>query len=389
MVNRHAAPELLRLLGEYPVVILLGPRQSGKTTLARSACPGFGYANLEDPELRRLAQEDPRAFLAQFPAPLIIDEVQRVPELLSYIQVEVDRRGETGLYLLTGSHQLALGEAIGQSLAGRTALLQLWPLSLAELGEQAAPLSREELMFRGTLPRVWSQPQDPLRAYRNYFQTYVERDLRLISRVHDLTLFETFMRLLAGRVGQLFNASALAADVGISANTAQEWLSVLEASFIVFRLQPFHSNFGKRLVKSPKVYFVETGLAVSLLGIESPQQLARDPLMGSLFENLVMAELFKQRLNRGLEPLLYFFRDNNGNEVDALFDQRPAPLPIEIKAALTWHSEFLRGLQWVCKQCACEPRGLLLYGGDLGMTTQGMRVGSFRAAGALLGEVAG
>ena len=321
--------------------------------------------NLEDPQSRALALQDPKAFFSSLPRPLVIDEVQRAPELLSYIQIIPDKEGKNGQFVLTGSHQLQLGEAISQSLAGRTAILTLLPLSIEELGERMAQASRETLLFHGFLPRVHDQGQEPNRAYRNYFQTYVERDLRSLLLVKDLSKFETFLRLLAGRVGQLFVASAMAGEIGLSYKTIQEWVSILEASYIIHRLLPYHDNFGKRLVKTPKIYFVEPGLAVYLLGIETPDQLVRDPLFGNLFENMVVMEALKARFHRGKESALYFFRDSNGNEVDLVLDRRPSPLPIEIKSAMTWHPDFLKGLRRFGELIGSVEPGFLVYGGDM------------------------
>lgn len=367
-IDRTLSRELRLALAEYPVVTVLGPRQSGKTTFVRNECPGYSYANLEEPEWRDRAINDPKAFFSTLPLPLIIDEVQRVPELLSYIQVMVDAEGLNGRIILTGSHQLRLSQAISQSLAGRTAILTLLPLSIEELGSRVDSESRESVLNKGFLPRIHDQGQEPTRAYRNYFQTYVERDLRSLLLVKDLARFETFMRLLAGRVGQVFVASALANEIGVSYKTVQEWVSILEASYIILRLPPFHENYGKRLIKAPKLYFVEPGLACYLLGIETSAQLERDPLFGNLFENMVVIEAVKSRLHRGKDPSLYFFRDNNGMEVDLVLDRRPAPLPIEIKASMTYHSDFLKNARRFLELSGSTSYGCLIYSGDIETT---------------------
>jgi uncharacterized protein len=380
-IPRTLAAELILSLRQYPVVTILGPRQSGKTTFAQHECPHFGYTNLEDPQWRELALHDPRAFFSSLPCPLIIDEVQRVPELLSYIQIIVDKEGKNGQFILTGSHQLRLGQAISQSLAGRTAILTLFPLSIEELSQRESresPESRESTLFRGFLPRVHDQDQEPSRAYRNYFQTYVERDLRSLMLVKDLSKFEAFLRVLAGRVGQLFVASSLAGEIGVSYKTIQEWVSILEASYIVHRLQPFHENYGKRLVKAPKIYFIEPGLAVYLLGIETQDQLGRDPLFGNLFENMVVVEALKARVHRGKESGLYFFRDSNGNEVDLVLDRRPAPLPIEIKSAMTYHPDFLKSLRRFGELTGSGEPGYLIYAGDIETSNGNVRALNFR-----------
>jgi predicted AAA+ superfamily ATPase len=285
-IRRDIEAELHQLLGEYPIVTVLGPRQAGKTTLVQYALNDYAYCNLESPEIRQYALDDPRAFLAQFRGKVILDEIQRVPELLSYLQLIVDEEGRNGRFVLTGSHQLALREAITQSLAGRTSILTLMPLSIGELARAGITFPCfEDYVYQGFLPRIYDQEQRPSPAYSNYYQTYVERDVRQLVNLKDLSLFDKFMKLLAGRAGQLMDYSALANAVGVSANTVKHWLSILEASFVVFKLPPYFENFGKRVIKSPKYYFVDTGLLTFLLGIEKPAQVVRDPLVGQLFES--------------------------------------------------------------------------------------------------------
>ena len=299
MISREIEQELRQLLSEYPVVTLLGARQSGKTTLARELLSGWDYCNLEAPETRQLAVDDPKAFLAQFRGRAILDKIQRVPTLLSYIQVIVDESHQNGQFVLTGSHQLALREAITQSLAGRTSILNLYPFSIAELRDAGIVFATPwDYIYQGFLPRIYDQNQRPTQAYSNYYQTYIERDVRQLINLRDLAVFEKFIKLLAGRVGQLMDYSSLANDVGVSATAIRQWLSILEASFIVFKLSPYYENFGKRVVKSPKYFFTDTGLLAFLLGIEKPDQVARDPLVGQLFENLVVIECLKTRAKR-------------------------------------------------------------------------------------------
>ena len=306
--------------------------------------PNHAYANLEAPDIRLLATSDPHAFFSQFPPPVIIDEIQRVPELLSTIQVLADSNPQRGQYILTGSHQLRLQEAVAQSLAGRTALLRLLPLSISELKATGITHTRDEFIYQGFMPRLYNEKINPTRLYRNYCQTYIERDIRQMINLRSLTDFENFTRLLAGRVGQILNLSSLSNDVGVSSTTLKEWLSVLEASHTIFRLNPYFENFGKRIIKSPKIYFTDVGLASYLLGIESPALATRDPLIGNLFENMVVIEALKARLNAGKEPELYFYRDNKGNEVDLLFRQNRQLIPIEIKSAMTFKPEFAKGI---------------------------------------------
>ncbi len=278
MFYRRITTELQELALSYPVVTVIGPRQSGKTTLTRHVFPEKPYVTLENPDTRNLAESDPRSFLEKYPEGAIIDEIQRVPLLLSYIQGIVDEKDEKGFFILTGSHQLELQQAVSQSLAGRTALLTLLPMSLEECIEAGIDLSIDDFMIRGGYPRVHKDSLNPTKAYRNYFQTYVERDLRLLINIKDLGQFERFVRICAGRIGQLINLDEIGGEVGISSHTVKEWVSILEASFIVFRLQPYFENFGKRIIKSPKLFFTDVGLAVYLLGIENEMQLSRDPL---------------------------------------------------------------------------------------------------------------
>ena len=340
MIPRKITQELLEVASEYPVVTINGPRQSGKTTLVRAVFPEHTYCNLEEPDVRALAEKDPRTFLKTYAAPVIFDEIQRVPDLLSYIQVAVDDCKDRGRYILTGSHNLSLHAAISQSLAGRTAILTLWPLSIEELHTTGMRAEREEWIHKGFFPRVYDESLDPGRHAGNYLQTYVERDVRQILQVRDLGQFEQFIFYLAGRTGQLLNYESMANDLGVTGKTLKQWVSVLEASFVIFRLLPYHRNFGKRLVKSAKLYFTDTGFLCHLLGIDRPEKVTRDPLLGALFENLVVAEAMKARLNRGLRPHLWFFRDNNGNEVDLLFQDGAELLPVEIKASRTWNKRF-------------------------------------------------
>jgi len=345
LIKRNITKELHLLLQEYPIVTVLGPRQAGKTTLVQHELPDYAYVSLEDPDERMLAAEDPRAFLRRFPDNTIFDEVQRVPTLLSYLQGIVDKEQKNGRFVLTGSHQLELRAAVAQSLAGRTGLLHLLPLSIEELRQAGLTFDGfEDYVVHGFLPRVHSQNQRPFRAYANYYQTYIERDVRQLIELKDVSLFEKFIKLLAGRVGQLMDYQALSNAVGVSAKTIKQWLSVLEASYVVVKLPPYFENFGKRVVKSPKYFFTDVGLLAYLLGLETPSQVLRDPLLGSIFENLVVIEVLKQRYNSGYDANLYFFRDSNGSEIDLLCKTSNGLVGIEIKAASTWHGKFAKQL---------------------------------------------
>lgn len=383
MIQREITPELVTLLGEYPVVTILGPRQAGKTTLARDGLVGFSYSNLESPEVRELARSDPKAYLGGFTGPCIIDEIQHVPELLSYIQVRVDQERGNGRFILTGSHQLEVRQAITQSLAGRTAILHLLPLTIRELAGAGIRFdSFADYALHGFLPRIHDQGQRPTIAYSNYYQTYVERDVRQLIQLKDASLFEKLMRLLAGRVGQLLDYSSLANDVGVDAKTIRNWISILEASFLVFRLPPYFENFGKRAIKSPKIYFTDVGLLCFLLGIRTPEQVTRDPLVGGIFENLIVIECLKSRYNRGDPADLWFFRDSNGNEVDLVWREGRALAAAEIKAASTFSVSLLRGLARFRGVVPEFGRGGLIYNGESHDFSDGTAVRNFMEAAA-------
>ncbi len=384
MINRTITQELLTLTTEYPVVTILGPRQAGKTTLAQEGLPNYAYSNLESPETRELAKNDPKAYLAQFPSNTIIDEIQRVPELLSYIQVIVDQEKKNGRFVLTGSHQLQVREAITQSLAGRTAILNLLPLSISELRSAGIRFdSFEEYAFRGFLPRIYDQSMRPTTAYSNYYQTYVERDVRQLIHLKDMTLFEKMIRLLAGRVGQLVDYSSLANDVGVDAKTIRNWMSILEASFLLFRLPPYFKNFGKRSIKTSKIYFTDVGLLCFLLNIRKPEQVTRDPLVGGIFENLVVIECLKARYNRGEIPDLYFFRDSNGNELDLVWQEGSTLAAAEIKCGSTFSMSLLKGLQRFRALAPEFTKGFLVFNGTAQDLSDGTRIRHFTQADSL------
>jgi len=366
MIKRQILKELQILLTEYPVVTILGPRQSGKTTLAKHFLQGYQYSNLEVPEERQFAEQDPKAYLKQFTSKVIIDEIQRVPELLSYIQsiVDEDPLKLTGRFVVTGSHQLQLRQAISQSLAGRTAVLNLLPLSIAELREHAIEFnSFEEYCFTGFLPRIYDLSNRPTTTYSNYYQTYVERDVRLLINLKDLSLFEKLIKLLAGRVGQIINYDSLANNIGVSVKTIKSWISILEASYLIFKLTPYFNNFGKRVIKSPKYYFTDVGLLSFILGIRKAEQITRDPLVGSIFENMVVLECLKARYNRGQLPDLYFYRDSNGNEVDIIFQDGRELTAIEIKSSSTYSSDQLKGLSRFQSIATNLKNSILVYNG--------------------------
>ena len=364
MIPRIIENSLREALDEYPVVTIFGPRQSGKTTLAKSCCPGFGYVNLEEQEESELAAADPKAFFLRHPAPVVIDEIQRVPSLVSQIQVAVDAdRARCGRFVLTGSHQTALAEAVDESLAGRTAILELLPLSLDELGDGKGAAT-DELLFRGFMPELHAARKNPARYYRNYLRTYVERDVRRLVNVRDLILFGRFVALLAGRIGQTVNFSSLAGETGVSSTTVSSWLSVLEASFLVYRLKPWFSNVSKRFVKSPKIYFAETGLAAHLLGIRTPAQLATHPLRGALFENMCVMDVRKRFLNAGEDAPISFLRTEKGFEIDLLIHEASGIRPVEIKSAMTFNRNLVRNLEAFAREEPAASSPVLLYDGS-------------------------
>ena len=355
MIAREAGKTLRKIAGCYPVVTIMGPRQSGKTTLARAIFVDYEYRNLEAEDVLAMAKADPRAFLLQGKSRMIIDEVQRFPSLLTYIQEFADEHKELGQFVITGSHQPELNAAVSESLAGRTGICELLPLSISELkAANIAVDNRDQLLFKGFMPRVYADNIDPVMLYRDYFHTYVQRDVRQLVNVQDLDSFVVFVRLLAGRVGQLLNKESLARDVGVAVPTITRWLSVLESSYIIYRLRPYYNNLGKRQIKSPKIYFVETGLAAYLLGVRDFSQLFSHPLIGNLFENMVVMEELKKQLNRAEEPDMWFYRNSSGSvEVDLLLERGGSVYPMEIKSAATYSEGMRRHLD---EFCALEPR---------------------------------
>jgi predicted AAA+ superfamily ATPase len=346
LIPRTAQPLLEEIRRGYPVITLTGPRQSGKTTLARAAFADKPYVSLETPDEREFAQRDPRGFLARFPEGAIIDEVQHASDLLSWIQTDVDAHGQMGRFVLTGSQNFALMANLSQSLAGRSALVQLLPLSIAELKAAGRlPATLDRMLLTGGYPALYARPLDSARWLADYTLSYLERDVRQITQVHDLSAFQRFVRLAAGRSGQLLNLSSLALDAGIAQSTARAWLSVLEASYIVHLLRPHHRNFGKRLVKMPKLYFIDVALAASLLGIQNDAQLALHPLRGALFETLIVGEYLKARFHAGWPSNLYFWRNNTGLEIDLLLEEGPALRPVEIKSSATVSEDLFANLK--------------------------------------------
>ena len=365
MIKRTLEKKLRASARKYPVVFLSGPRQSGKTTLCRATFPKKAYVSFENPQVREFAENDPKGLLAQYPKGAIFDEIQRSPHLLSYIQGIVDESGKSGKYILTGSQNMLLLKSVQQSLAGRVSILKLLPFSLREVKGLTGNFSLDKAIYTGGFPRIFDKKLNPTEAMRNYAESYIERDVRQIIDLKSLSLFQKFLKLCAGRVGQVLNLSSIANDTGVSHTTIREWLSVLESSFVVYLLPAYYRNFNKRIIKSPKLYFFDTGLACYLLGIENKNHLARDPLRGHLFENLVLTEILKHFWAQGLNAPLYFFRDNIGNEVDLIKEKMRKIIGLEIKAGQTVNSEWFKGLDYLKKISKNNMLSkILIYGGQ-------------------------
>ncbi len=363
MINRKLGRKLKELAEKYPFVTLTGPRQSGKTTLVQTIFADYQYLSLEDPDIRLYAAEDPRGFLQEYPGRVILDEVQRVPEIFSYLQTHTDRQNKNGQFILTGSQHFLLSEGISQSLAGRTGILHLMPLSIEEI-EPTATATLENFLLQGGYPRLHVNNLTPADFFPNYTATYLERDIRLIKNIASLPLFERFLRLCAGRAGQLVNFSSLADDVGISHNTVKSWLNLLETSFIIFQLQPHYKNYKKRLVKMPKLYFWDSGLLCSLLGIETEEQLRSHFMRGSIFESTIISELIKYRYNRGRGNNCYFWRDRHGKEIDCIIEKTTEKLiPVEIKSGKTVSPDFFKEIAY-WQRLAKNTDGYVIYGGE-------------------------
>lgn len=362
MIHRDATSEIKKLARQFKAVAIIGPWQSGKTTLAKYAFSEKPYVSLENPDTRQFAIEDPRGFLHQFPNGAILDEAQRVPHLFSYLQQILDEHNESGLFIITGSNNFLLQENISQSLAGRIAYLNLLPFSLNELAE-TGNWSLNELLFKGAYPPIYDQAVETNSWYNNYIRTYIERDVRQLKNINDLYTFERFIKLCAGRIGQLLNMSNLAIETGVDHKTISSWLGILESSFVIYRLQAHHKNFNKRIVKMPKLYFYDTGLASALLGIQNPEQLDTNPYRGALFENFVIAELIKKSFNKAQPHRIYFWRDNTGHEIDVIIESANSLFPIEIKSGKTITSAYFSGLSF-WNRISQQEGGTVIYGGD-------------------------
>jgi predicted AAA+ superfamily ATPase len=367
MIARTLTSKIIALAQKFQVITLTGPRQSGKTTLVKAAFPTLPYVSLEEPDIRQIALSDPRGFLSNYPTGAILDEIQNTPDLFSYIQKLVDENRQLQ-FILTGSSNFLLMEKISQTLAGRNAVLHLLPFSFAEL--EPGLKTYESLIFKGQYPRIYDRDIAPTDFYPSYIQTYIERDVRLIKNIGDINAFIQFTRLCAGRIGQLLNLTGLANDAGISPNTAKAWLSILESSYVLYRLQPYHSNFNKRLVKSPKLYFYDTGIACSLLGLRDENQVNLHYLKGALFENLILSEFIKRKFNRGENYHPYFWQDSHGKEIDCLLIAGEKITPVEIKSSRTMSTNYFDNLKyWRPLVNLPQGQGYVVYGGDESMQT--------------------
>jgi len=383
MIKRAIQSKALSYARQFPVVTITGPRQSGKTTLCKMAFPEKRYFSLEDLDVRNYAHTDPRSFLEEtLKKGAILDEIQRAPDLLSYIQTIVDSKKKEGLFILTGSQNFELLHSIGQSLAGRTALATLLPFSYGEIYKRNSNIMLDALLYTGFYPRIHDKKLNPTEALSFYTSTYLERDVRTLINVKDLSKFELFLKLCASKTGQILNISSLGNDCGINHNTAKSWLSVLEASYIIHLVQPHYKNFRKRLVKSPKLYFVDVGLVSYLLDIHNIKHMASHPLKGAIFETFVVSEILKSRLNRGLRSNLYYFRDNIGNEVDLILDYGAKAKPVEIKLGKTINSDFFKGLEYYAKlNPKNSSKGHLVYGGEESSSRSKYEVISYKETG--------
>lgn len=363
MIERHLSHKINKLWEVFPILTITGPRQSGKTTLIKAFNFGLPYISMEDIDIRLLATEDPRGFLENYPDGAIFDEVQNVPNLFSYIQTLVDSTKRK--YVLSGSQNFQLIESITQSLAGRTAILRLFPFSLEEIAGHVAISRYHDYVFKGSYPRIYDKEIEPIDYYPSYINTYIQRDVRLIKNIENLSLFTKFLRLCAGRIGQPINVSNLANDTGVSPKTVQSWLSVLESSYIIHFVQPYFNNYNKRIVKSPKLYFVDTGVACSLLGLESVGQLSNFYLVGNLFENMVINELIKYRMNKGLPTNTYYWQNRNRKEIDLIVDNPNGPIAIEIKSGRTMTKSYFDNIKyWRSTLNEETSKAYVIYGGD-------------------------
>lgn len=378
MILRNSILHFRKLAGMFKAIAVIGPRQSGKTTLVKYVLKDKPYVSLENPNQRKFAQDDPQGFLAKYPNGAILDEIQRVPELFSYLQEILDNSKQKGMFILTGSNNFLLQENITQTLAGRIAYINLLPFSTTELFKNKVIKDIDQLLVTGLYPPVYDQKLDPAIWYENYIKTYIERDVRQLKNITNLILFEKFVKILAGRNGQLFNAQSIGVEVGIDYKTVQSWIGILESSFIIYLLKPHHKNFSKTLIKRPKLYFYDTGIVCSLLGIRTKEHLLQHPLRGSIFESFIITELLKERYNNGKPNNLYYWRDKTGHEIDIIIDEVTQLIPVEIKSGMTIHPDYFKHLNYWLKLSG-EKKGYVLYqGNDIQKRTNGITVMPWR-----------
>ena len=377
MINRILEKKVIEFSKQYPVITITGPRQSGKTTLSRMIFKDYPYVSLENLDIRDFAKNDPIGFLYKYPDGAIIDEIQRVPALTSYIQTIVDEKNIPGMFILTGSQQFELMSNLNQSLAGRTAIIKLLPFAYAEIYNNKSSLDLDEVLRTGFYPRIFDKKLEPFNAMEFYVNTYIERDLRQLINIQDLSKFQIFLKVCAGRTGQILNINSVSNECGISNNTVNKWLSILETSYIVKRVQPFYKNFNKRLIKAPKLFFLDTGLVCYLLGISSVDHLKLHPLRGAIFETYVFSELLKSNFNNAKPDNIYYFRDSKGQEIDFILDEGIKVEAIEVKSGKTITSSFFKNLKYFSKISNIKVNNQLIYGGDNNHTQEGIKITSW------------
>jgi len=393
LIKRALQPRVVEAASEYPVIAIVGPRQSGKTTLAQTSFPAHKYISLEDYDVRAIVQADPRKFLIDYPTEsgIILDEIQHAPFLLSYMQTIVDKEKKNGYFIVTGSQNFLVDEAITQTLAGRMAVLTLLPLSIHELeSADLLPAKIETIIYKGSYPRAHTEKVSIERLYSNYIRLYVERDVRQIRNVSDLTTFQKFMHLCAGRIGRELNLTSLGNDCGINQSTVKAWILLLEASYVIFLLYPFYKNFGKRMVKAPKLYFIDTGIACSLLKIPSAENVLDHYLRGGLFESFIIADLLKQQHNIEQQPSLYFWRDQAQHEIDCIIDESKYAVPVKIKSGKTIATDFFKELEY-WKEITEYPEAprYLIYAGSEDQPWPQAQVLNWQASGTLITKIRG
>jgi len=385
MIKRNIEDELLKLANEFPVVAVLGPRQSGKTTIVKHTFSTYKYVSMEDSDSRTFASEDPRGFFKKYDKNVIIDEIQRIPELLSYIQTITDNMNEEGIFIITGSHNYLLMEKVTQSLAGRVGISTLLPLSYNELLNDNEKITLFDLLYKGGYPRLYDKKIRTSTYYNSYLHTYIERDIRLIKNISDYDLFIKFIRLLAGRTGQIVNTVSLGDDCGISHNTVKEWISLLETSYIIFKLQPFYKNYNKRLIKSPKIYFYDTGLVSFLLGIKDSDEILTNYMYGNIFETFIISNLIKFNYNHGKFINFYYWRDNHRNEVDLIIEDGDIFKVVEIKGGSTFNKDMLKGINYMQKIPKQDFHNFsLIYSGEDDFTYNSVNITSWKNSNYLL-----